>query len=365
MERRRQSHCQTSPSQTSGRLSHVLVEANALPLPGSLELAAVTTSTNTSEQPKSSAATVSVVVPVYNEEENLPILHERLSNVLSKLGRTWEVVYVDDGSSDGSLAWLQELAAREPRVQVVELSRNFGQHPAILAGFSVARGDIVVTLDADLQNPPEEIPKLIETLEQGNFDVVGGWRTGRHDPWVRQLASRLVNTMTRLAIGSPIHDHGCMLRAYRRAVVEEIVACDERSSFIPALAQALAKRSTEIPVAHAARLHGTSKYSILNLLRLTFDLLTGFSLLPIQLVSLTGVVVALGGVAFGIFLFVRRLIVGPEAEGLFTLFAILFVCLGILIFAVGVVGEYVGRIFLEVRRRPTYRIRAVHAAKSR
>lgn len=304
---------------------------------------------------------ISVVVPVYNERPNLAILHERLTRVLQDLGRAYDIWYVDDGSEDGSLDFLRALSKQDCHVRVIELARNFGQHAALLAGFSRARGQRIVTLDADLQNPPEEIPKLISALDQG-YDVAGGWRVNRHDRWPRRLASRAVNWMTQLAVGTPIHDHGCMLRAYRREVVEEIVACDERATFIPALANVFAQRSTELPVEHAERLHGQSKYSILNLLRLSFDLLTGFSLLPIQLVSLTGVFVALGGLAFGLFLLIRRLIVGPEAEGLFTLFAILFVCLGILIFAVGIVGEYVGRIYLEVRRRPTYRIRAIHSS---
>jgi undecaprenyl-phosphate 4-deoxy-4-formamido-L-arabinose transferase len=154
-----------------------------------------------------------------------------------------------------------------------------------------------------------------------------------------------------------------MLRAYRRHVVEQIVDCDERSSFIPALANSLAKRTAEIEVGHAERAGGTSKYSLLRLMRLFFDLITGFSLLPIQLMSVTGILVALVGMGFGVFLLIRRFFVGPEVEGVFTLFAILFVFIGILILAVGLVGEYVGRIYLEVRRRPTYRIRAIHQSR--
>ncbi len=306
---------------------------------------------------------ISVVIPVYNEEDSLALLHQRLTSVLQALGRRYEVIYVDDGSEDRSLDRLRAFTDCDSHVRVVELARNFGQHAAILAGFWLARGEVIVTLDADLQNPPEEIPKLLAALESG-YEVAGGWRTNRHDPTLRKLASRAVNWMTRLATGTPIHDHGCMLRAYRREIVQEILRCEERATFIPALANLLARRSAEVPVSHGERVFGRSKYSPLDLLRLCFDLLTGFSLFPIQLVSLCGVVVALGGVTFGAFLLVRRLLVGPEAEGLFTLFAILFVCLGILILAVGIVGEYVGRIYLEVRRRPAYRIRAVYPAGS-
>jgi undecaprenyl-phosphate 4-deoxy-4-formamido-L-arabinose transferase len=223
----------------------------------------------------------------------------------------------------------------------------------------VSRADIVVTLDGDLQNPPEELPRLVAKLEEG-YEVVGGRREDRHDPWFRRTGSRAINQLTSFTVGVKMNDYGCMLRAYRRGVVQQIIDCDERSSFIPALANSLAKRTAEIEVEHADRFSGRSKYSLLKLMRLSFDLITGFSLLPIQLMSVTGIIVALVGMGFGAFLLVRRLFVGPESEGVFTLFAILFVFIGILILAVGLVGEYVGRIYLEVRRRPTYRIRAIH-----
>jgi undecaprenyl-phosphate 4-deoxy-4-formamido-L-arabinose transferase len=302
---------------------------------------------------------VSVVIPIYNEAPNIPVLHERLARSLEALGRVSEVLYVDDGSSDDSLALLRAISARDARVAVLQLSRNSGQHAAVLAGFAASRGAIVVTLDADLQNPPEEIPRLVEQIEAGN-DVVGTWRENRQDPWLRRALSAAINRATAAAVGVPMRDYGCMLRAYRREIVEQIVECNERSLFIPALANALAGRTTEIEVGHAERAAGKSKYKPMRLMRLGFDLLTGFSLMPIQLVSLAGILVALAGFGFGLFLFARRLIVGPEVEGVFTLFAILFVFLGILILAVGLVGEYIGRIYLEVRHRPAYRVRAVY-----
>jgi undecaprenyl-phosphate 4-deoxy-4-formamido-L-arabinose transferase len=302
---------------------------------------------------------VSIVIPIYNEAPSIPVLHQRLAAVLDALQRTVEVWYIDDGSSDDSLALLRQIAERDARIGVIELARNAGQHAAVLAGFAACRGAVVVTLDADLQNPPEEIPRLLEAADAGN-DVVGTWRENRDDPFLRRLASALVNRATSATVGVNMRDYGCMLRAYRRDIVEQIVECDERSLFIPALANTLARRTTEIEVAHAARAAGRSKYKIGKLMRLGFDLMTGFSLLPIQLVSLVGILVALAGIGFGGFLFVRRLFVGPEVEGVFTLFAILFVFLGILILAVGLVGEYIGRIYLEVRHRPAYRIRAVH-----
>ena len=306
------------------------------------------------------APEISVVIPVYNEEAGLPALFARLYPALDALATRYEVIFVNDGSRDRSAAILaDQFRARPDVTRVILFNANAGQHQAIIAGFERVRGRRVVTLDADLQNPPEEIGRLVEQIENGN-DVVGTWRENRQDPWLRRTLSALVNRATAATVGVPMRDYGCMLRAYRRDIVEQIVECDERSLFIPALANALAKRTTEIEVAHAERQDGASKYKPLKLMRLGFDLLTGFSLVPIQLVSVAGVVVALAGVGFGVFLFIRRLIVGPEVEGVFTLFAILFVFLGLLILAVGLVGEYIGRIYLEVRHRPAYRVRAVY-----
>jgi len=302
---------------------------------------------------------ISVVIPIFNEADNIETLQERVSKTLAGMGRPFEIWYVDDGSSDGSLELLRAVARRDQHVGIIELTRNFGQHAAVLAGFAAAQGEIIVTLDGDLQNPPEEIPRLVAKLEEG-YEVVGGWREERQDPMFRRLPSDLINRITSFTVGVKMNDYGCMLRAYRRTIVRQIIECDERSSFIPALANSLAKKTAEIEVQHDDRWSGRSKYSLLKLMRLSFDLITGFSLLPIQMMSLAGIVVAVAGMGFGVFLLVRRLIVGPESEGVFTLFAILFVFIGILILAVGLVGEYVGRIYLEVRRRPTYRIRAIH-----
>ncbi|HZR84341.1 MAG TPA: glycosyltransferase [Candidatus Binatia bacterium] len=302
------------------------------------------------------APEISVVVPVFNEEGTLHELHAKVAAALA--GESWELVLVDDGSSDRSAEILRGLAAAHPEVVAVELSRNFGQHPAVLAGFSVVRGRYVVTLDADLQNPPEEIPRLVAEMRRGH-DYVGSVRAHRQDPWLRKGVSSLVNRVTTASLGVAMSDYGCMLRGYSREVAREIVELGEQSSFIPALATMLARRPVEIDVAHDEREVGRSKYSPLRLMRLGFDLVTGFSLLPIQLVSLSGVVIAILGVAFAIFLFVRRLFVGPESEGVFTLFAILFAFVGVLLLAVGLVGEYVGRIYAEVRRRPIFQIREV------
>ena len=304
---------------------------------------------------------VSIVIPVFNESASIPRLHTRLHQVLQQLGRSFEVVYVDDGSTDRSLEELLVIQGGDPAVKVVTLARNAGQHAAVLAGFAHARGAVVVTLDADLQNPPEEIPRLLAEIDAGH-DAVGTRREGRNDPFLRRAISAVVSRLASLAVGVPMTDCGSMLRAYQRPVVDEILRLAERALFIPALGAWLARRPTEISIRHEARLAGRSRYSPLRFMQLGFDLMTGFSLVPIQLVSLAGLGVSLLGIAFGAFLLIRRLILGPESEGLFTLFAILFVFVGILIFAVGLVGEYVGRIYAEVRRRPPYIVRAVYPA---
>ncbi|MBI2564266.1 MAG: glycosyltransferase [candidate division NC10 bacterium] len=301
---------------------------------------------------------LSVVIPVFNEAPSLGDLHDRLARTLKEIGQSHEIIFVDDGSRDGSWEILRALHAHDRAVRVVRFNRNYGQHAAVLAGMERSRGDVVVTLDADLQNPPEEIPRLLVRLD-GDVDVVGGWRVNRHDSWLRRAASWAVNRVTSLVVGVSMRDYGCMLRAYRRAVVEQIVACRESSQFIPALANTFATSVAEVPVDHDPRRHGRSRYGLFRLLRLNFDLLTGFSLLPIQVVSLTGVLVAVLGLGFAVFLGLRRLLLGPEVEGVFTLFAILFFFVGLQILALGLIGEYVGRIYQEVRRRPRYVISEV------
>lgn len=305
---------------------------------------------------------VSVVVPVYNEEANIPELVPRIFAVLDTLDRPSEVICVDDGSRDGSLDVLRGLVDRYPdRLRVVELSRNFGQHPAILAGFAIATGDVIVTIDADLQNPPEEIPKLLALSDQG-FDVVGGVREVRRDSLFRRVASRLVNRVTTAITGIRMTDYGCMLRAYSREVIDLINRCEESSTFIPALAQTFSRRPAEVAVRHAERRAGESKYSLYRLFRLNFDLMTGFSVVPLQVFTLFGFLTASGGLLLGVYLLVRRFILlrASEADGVFTLFALAFVVMGVLMAGLGIVGEYVGRIYQEVRGRPRYLVRRVY-----
>lgn len=313
----------------------------------------------------SSQPMISLVIPVYNEEENLHILMERIRPVMQGMGRPYEIILVDDGSRDSSLYILKGFAS-EREVKVVELVRNYGQHAAILAGFSVVRGEIVITLDADLQNPPEEIPKLVKEMEAGSYDVVGTIRKGRKDSMFRIIPSKIINIIARKITKVRMTDWGCMLRAYRRPVVDRMIACHEHATFIPALATFFGKRVTEIEVAHDERAGGTSSYPLRKLINLQFDLVSSFSDLPMKLLMYGGVCMALGGVCFGIFLAVARLMYGAlwAAEGVFTLFAILFVFVGLQFFAFGIVGEYIGRIYREVRKRPEYVIEKVHSSES-
>lgn len=302
---------------------------------------------------------ISIVIPVFNEELNLPPLIDRLYPVMQQIGKPFEIIFTDDGSRDRSLNILQGMAEKFPEVRVIEFNGNFGQHMAILAAFEKSTGEIVITLDADLQNPPEEIPKLVREVEKGH-DVVGTIRQKRQDSLFRKVASRIVNITTNKMTGMHMSDYGCMLRAYHRNVVNNINRCQETTTFIPALAQTFSANPTEIEVAHAERSEGESKYSLYKLIRLNFDLMTGFSVVPLQLFALMGILTALFSVAFAIFLLVRRFIIGAEVEGVFTLFAILFFFIGIIIFGIGLVGEYVGRIYQEVRKRPRYVVRRLH-----
>ncbi|MGE5248495.1 MAG: glycosyltransferase [Verrucomicrobiota bacterium] len=304
---------------------------------------------------------ISVVVPVYNEEGNILLLMDRLEAALRQTGRPYEIIYVDDGSRDGSLEVLKGLVGRDG-VRVLELTRNYGQHSAIMSGFSVVRGDIVVTIDADLQNPPEEIPSLVRVMEDGGYEVVGTVRELRKDSIFRTFPSRIVNAMTRKITGIRMSDWGCMLRAYRREVVDRMVESQEYSTFIPALATLFAKHITEIPVGHEERHAGRSNYSIWKLLNLQFDLLTSFSEFPLRVLMYTGTGMAFLGVVFAILLGVMRVIYGPDwaAQGIFTLFAVLFFFVGALFFALGIMGQYIGRIYHEVRKRPHYTIRKLH-----
>jgi undecaprenyl-phosphate 4-deoxy-4-formamido-L-arabinose transferase len=309
---------------------------------------------------------VSMVVPVYNEQANLPELIQRCLKVGSALEAEFELILIDDGSADDSARIIRSAADRDPgHVVGVLLNRNYGQHAAVTAGLATARGDIVVTLDADLQNPPEEIPKLIEAAERGH-DVVGGVRRRRQDSAFRRIASRNMNRLMRKITGVYVGDYGCMLRAYRRDIVDAILQCRERSAYIPALANSFAANLGEVTVEHAERGAGESKYRLWSLINLYFDLMVSASTAPLRMLSIVGTGLALLGAAFGVLLLVLRLVYGPTwaAQGVFTIFAILFILLGVQLIGMGLLGEYVGRISRDVQGRPRYIIHEVIGAQA-
>lgn len=302
---------------------------------------------------------VSIIIPVYNEEDGLQLLFDRLYPALDKLGQTYEIVFINDGSRDRSPALLADQFNKRPDVtRVVLLNGNFGQHRAILAGFAHAHGQRIVTLDADLQNPPEDIGVLLAEMDKGH-DYVGSIRRQRNDSVWRHIASRAMNHLREKITHIKMTDQGCMLRAYDRRIIDTINQCREMNTFIPALAYSFSRNPTEVTVGHEERAAGESKYSLYSLIRLNFDLMTGFSIMPLQLFNLAGMLIsALSGVLV-LYLAIRRIFYGPEAEGVFTLFGIAFFLIGIALFGIGLLGEYVGRIYQEVRQRPRYLVAAV------
>ena len=304
---------------------------------------------------------LSVVIPVFNEEDNIEELIERCLSVCENTGKIFEIILVDDGSTDSSTEKITKAAEQNPRKVVgVLLNRNYGQHAAVMAGFEESTGDIVVTLDADLQNPPEEIPKLVDKIEEG-FDVIGSIRVPRQDSLFRRLASFMINKAVQKATGVIMHDYGCMLRAYRRHIVLAMLECHERSMFIPILANSFARNTIEIEVQHDKRSNDDSKYNLWKLISLQFDLLTSMTTFPLRLLSVLGGIVSAMGIGFGGFLFIMRLILGSEwaAQGVFTLFAVLFIFIGAQFVGMGLLGEYIGRIYHDVRARPRYFVQQV------
>ena len=308
---------------------------------------------------------LSVVIPVYNEEAVLPTLFARLYPVCDALGISYEIVFINDGSRDRSVALMrQQFSLRPLETRVVLFHANFGQHSAVMAGLAYARGEYIVTLDADLQNPPEEIGKLVGKLDEG-YDYVGTIRQQRQDSFWRRWFSKRINNLRERITPVRITDQGCMMRGYARSVVSALNQTREVNTFIPALASLYAMKPIEVPIAHEERFAGRSKYSMYSLIRLNFDLITGFSVVPLQLFSMIGMAVALLSALFFVYLIIRRFLVGSEAEGLFTLFGIAFFLIGVSLFGIGLLGEYVGRIYAQVRERPRYIVEAVLEADTR
>jgi len=306
---------------------------------------------------------LSVVIPVYNEEATLPALFGRLYPALDQLGISYEILFTNDGSRDKSAALLSDQFRARPDVtRVILFNGNFGQHRAILAGFAHARGECIVTLDADLQNPPEDIGVLLAEFDKGH-DYVGSIRRQRNDSLWRHLASRAMNRLREKITRIHMTDQGCMMRAYSRRIIDTINQCNEMHTFIPALAYSFAQNPTEVIVGHEERHAGESKYSLYSLIRLNFDLMTGFSIVPLQFFSMLGMLLSVGSGILVVYMLLRRLLLGPEVEGVFTLFAITFFLIGIALFGIGLLGEYIGRIYHEVRQRPRYLIAGILQAE--
>ncbi len=307
---------------------------------------------------------LSIVIPVFNEELNLPTLFTRLYPVLDALGRSYEVIFTNDGSHDRSFALLNEQHGKRPDVtRVIDFNANYGQHMAIMAAFERVRGDVIVTLDADLQNPPEEIPKLLEKIDAGH-DYVGGYRLNRQDSFFRKYASRLINFVREKTTSIEMTDQGCMLRAYRRPVIEAIVRSGAINTFIPALAYSFSSNPTEVGVKHEERHAGVSNYSFYKLVRLNFDLITGFSLAPLQMFTMFAMLCSAGSFLLVLILAGRRIFIGPEEGGTFTLLGIIIFLLSVAMVGIGLIGEYVGRSYQVVRARQRYFVREILETKA-
>ena len=307
-------------------------------------------------RPSGEDVDVSVVIPAHNEKPSLRELAERVLAALAPFG-SHEVILVDDGSTDESWRVIGELAAAPPEVVGVRLQRNFGQHAAVKAGFARSRGRVVVTMDADLQNPPEEIPKLLRALTP-DYDVAAGWREDRKDGWLRRAPSRLVNISLGHMTGVHLHDYGCMMRVYRRRVVDQLLAMPEMNRATTGMASWLGAPTVEVPIKHARRRRRDhSRYGFWRLLRLNFDILTGFSIGVLQFVSVAGIVLSVLGFGTAVFLAIWRIAHGSGPVGLTTFLAVLMFLAGAQVAAIGIVGEYVGRVFVQVQGRPAYVIR--------
>ncbi len=308
---------------------------------------------------------VSVVIPVYNEEEAIPHLCDALAGALEELDRSWEVLLVDDGSSDGSPERLDEAAARDPRFVAIHLRRNYGQTAAMSAGFDHARGDVIVAMDADLQNDQADIPKLLAKLDEG-YDVVSGWRRHREDNWLtRVLPSRIANWLISWSTGVRLHDYGCSLKAYRREILRDVRLYGEMHRFIPALAYWAGGSTAEVEVSHQPRRWGSSKYGLGRITRVFLDLLTvkfllSYATRPIQVFGKWGLVMGFIGFAIALWLSIQKVFYGAElANRPALLFAVLLMLVGLQFITMGLLAELQARTYYEAQRKPIYAVRAI------
>lgn len=308
---------------------------------------------------------ISVVVPLYNEEDNVQLLYEEIKGVLDTMAEQAEIVFVDDGSRDNTLAKLEAIQAGDDHVRVVSLRRNFGQTAAMTAGFDHARGGIIITMDGDLQNDPHDIPQLVAKLNEG-YDVVTGWRHDRQDAFLsRRLPSQLANRLISWVTGVGLHDYGCTLKAFRREVIDNINLYGEMHRFIPAIASGMGISFTEVKVNHRARRFGTSKYGISRTIRVVLDLITvkfmlSYATRPLHVFGTVGVVSSLLGVLIALVLTVQRQLYGVAlANRPLLLLAVLLIFMGIQFITIGLLAELVVRTYHESQKKPIYYVRKV------
>jgi len=298
---------------------------------------------------------VSLVIPVYNEEQNLKELNRRILVVFDSIDTDYEIIYVDDGSSDKSLDIIKKFSNRSEFINFISFYRNFGQHAAVMAGLKHARGDIILTLDADLQNPPEEIPKLIEKLEEG-YEIVASKRIHRKDKLLRRILSFYMNKIISVLTGVKLSDYGCMMRAYKREIINKLLQYGEKSVYIPAFTCWLSSDVIEIPIRHDARKKGKTNYSLLKLLHQAFDLITAYTIFPIQMISLFGGILCFVGILLFCYLMYFRIFIGTPSS-LTSFIAILILLSGIILFCLGVISEYLVRLYREIKKMPLYIIK--------
>ena len=308
---------------------------------------------------------ISVVIPLYNEEESIPHLYEALTDAMEDYGRPYEIIIVDDGSKDRSFAMLRELALQDARLKVVRLRRNFGQTAAFSAGFDQARGDVIITMDADLQNDPHDVPLLMAKIDEG-YDIVSGWRKDRHDRFLdRKLPSMLANRLISNVTDVRLHDYGCSLKAYRRDLLQHVHLYGELHRFIPALASQVGGTVAEVPVSHHARQYGRSKYGISRTVRVMLDLITvwflgGYGTRPIHVFGTLGLTLVGGGVLLGLYLTLVKLLEHADIGGRpMLLLAVLLVVIGAQLITMGLLAEINIRTYYESQNKPIYVVREV------
>ena len=312
------------------------------------------------EQTTRPSIDISIVIPVYNEEENIQRLVPPLKRALDALPQTYEIIFVDDGSSDRTVELIEEVAQHDSTMKLITLRRNFGQTPAMSAGFDAAEGRIIIPMDGDMQNDPADISRLLAKIDEG-FDVVSGWRKERHDTFLsRRLPSILANKLISLTTNVHLHDYGCTLKAYRREVLDGVRLYGEMHRFIPALASWMGVKVTEIPVTHHPRTHGTSKYGISRTVRVVLDLITvkfllSYSTKPIQIFGLLGLVLLMGSAGLGIGVVYARIWLDMMlSNNSMFLLAVLLFMLGWQFIAMGLLGEVIVRTYHEAQKKPTY-----------